>query len=318
MFSISSKSFSGFNIFVLSDDSNGTYLEIIPECGAILRSFNILIGKIPFNVVKSYNSREDFDNNVESLGFLGCKLSPFVCRLKNGKYRFGKRDYTIAKYYLGDNALHGLLYDRSFEVIQQNSDENSSSIKMVYRYRADDSGYPFNYDCIVTYELEKNNLVNVITESVNHDKGLIPIQDGWHPYFTLGDQIDNLQLEFQSNEIVVFDNNLIPTGELKKYDEFCNIRTIGDTVLDNCFSLNFAECQPMCVLRNPLKNLELGIYPDKSYPYLQIYTPPHRESIAIENISSAPDAFNNNLGTRVLGRDESAIFKTSYKISLLS
>lgn len=76
-------------------------------------------------------------------------------------------------------------------------------------------------------------------------------------------------------------------------------------------------CQPLCVLRNPLKKIEIEIYPDKSYPYLQIYIPPHRKSIAIENISGAPDAFNNGMGVTTLEAGESALFKTSYKIKIL-
>jgi len=56
----------------------------------------------------------------------------------------------------------------------------------------------------------------------------------------------------------------------------------------------------------------------RSYPYLQIYTPPHRRSIAIENISGVPDAFNNGMGFITLEPDQSAIFKTTYKIKLLN
>ena len=193
-----------------------------------------------------------------------------------------------------------------------------AKVSMKGEYRATDPGYPFNYDCIVTYELEKNNKLNVITEVINKDEHSIPIQDGWHPYFSLDSSIDELQLEFQSKELLRFDDGLIPTGELVSYEEFSSIKKIGDTVFDNCFTLNFAECQPMCVLRDPGKKIEIEIHPDKSYPYLQLYTPVSRNSIAIENLSSAPDAFNNGLGKLILETGESAIFKTSYKINLLN
>jgi aldose 1-epimerase len=51
---------------------------------------------------------------------------------------------------------------------------------------------------------------------------------------------------------------------------------------------------------------------------LQIYTPPHRKSIAIENLSSAPDAFNNKIGLIELGAEESHAFQTRYRIESLS
>jgi aldose 1-epimerase len=73
----------------------------------------------------------------------------------------------------------------------------------------------------------------------------------------------------------------------------------------------------MCVVRNPKRKVQLEIYPEKSYPYLQIYTPDHRKSIAIENLSAAPDAFNNGLGLKVLEPGEAATFTTKFIIRSL-
>ena len=94
-------------------------------------------------------------------------------------------------------------------------------------------------------------------------------------------------------------------------------------MFDNCFTLNFAECQPMCVIRNPRKKVQIEIHPERSYPYLQIYTPDHRKSIAIENLSGAPDAFNNGMGLKVLAPGETANFTTNllsepYNILIMS
>jgi aldose 1-epimerase len=169
----------------------------------------------------------------------------------------------------------------------------------------------------VTYELTHGSRLQLITEIINRSEGLIPIQDGWHPYFTLGKKIDDLQIEFQSKTMVQFDDEMIPTGKLIAFKEFCSLKKLGDTTFDNCFELNFAECQPLCVLRNKDRKIEVQISPDKSYPYLQLYIPPDRNSIAIENLSSVPDAFNNKMGERVLESGDSAIFKTSYKLTLL-
>ncbi len=170
---------------------------------------------------------------------------------------------------------------------------------------------------MVYTSVNKDNILSVTTECINKDAGLIPIQDGWHPYFNLGDTIDNLQLEFQSGEMVEFDSELIPTKNLIPYSDFVSLKKIGTTFFDNCFTLNMGAGQPLCVLRNHNKGTEIEIRPETSYPYLQIYTPSHRKSIAIENISGAPDAFNNGMGFLTLERGESALFKTSYKITIL-
>ena len=143
------------------------------------------------------------------------------------------------------------------------------------------------------------------------------MQDGWHPYFTLGDSINELQLEFQVKNMVEFNDELVPTKRVLDFTKFSTIEKIGDTFLDNCFTLDLQECQPLCVLRNADKNIEVQLFPDETYPYLQIYTPPHRKSIAIENLSGTPDAFNNGMGVITLEPGQSALYKTSYKILLL-
>jgi aldose 1-epimerase len=316
MFKISNEQKGGFNVWSLKDESSQTFAEVIPSHGAMLHAFVVNNKGEIMNVIDSYASDEEFKNNITK-SFKSSKLSPFVCRIKEGKYHFAENNYKLEGYYDGSNALHGMLYNQNFEVIKQEADDNSATLSMLYKYRSD-PGYPFRYDCIVTYELEKDNNLKVLTMIINKDEGLIPIQDGWHPYFTLGDKIDNLQLEFQSKELVEFDKELIPTGNLIRYDKFSSLETFGDTFFDNCFTLNFAECQPMCVLRNHDKRIEIEIHPEKSYPYLQFYTPEHRNSIAIENISGAPNAFNNGMGFQTLPAGESALFETAYKITLLN
>lgn len=315
MFSISNTTENGFDKIVLKDDDSGTFAEIIPSCGAILYAFVVVKDGETINVIDSYDSADDFKTNHTSKGFKGSKLSPFVCRLKKGKYNFEEKYYTIEKYYDRNNALHGLLYDQAFTVIDKQSNEISAAVSMKFEYRGTDAGYPFSYDCIVTYELEHHNRMNIFTQVNNMDKVAIPMQDGWHPYFTLGGKIDELKLQFRSYDMVEFNDELIPTGKLIPYKEFDKLKLLGDTFLDNCFTLNFSEGQPICLLQNAEKNIELEIHTDESYPFLQIYTPPLRNSIAIENISGQPDAFNNETGYKTLAPGESASFDTAYKIS---
>jgi aldose 1-epimerase len=320
MFTIQRKKEAGFDKIILQNDETKNYAAIAPACGAVLLEFVAKQNNIPFNVIDGYKSAEEFKNQLAEKGFKGCKLSPFVCRLNQSRFTFADKEYVIEKQKSSPNkhAIHGLIYDKSFEVISETANDKEAAVTMKYEYRADDPGYPFNYDCIVTWRLEKNNKLTVITECVNKDEGLIPIQDGWHPYFTLGDTINNLDLEFQSLKMVEFNTELLPTKKLIDYTRFTTIEKLGDRFLDNCFVLDSQECQPLCVLRNADKKIEIQLLPDESYPYLQVYTPPHRKSIAIENLSGAPDGFNNNMGVTTLEPGQSSLFKTSYKIVLLN
>jgi aldose 1-epimerase len=317
MFEATLKNDTDFNKVVLKDSTTNTTVEILPACGAMLHAFTVLNNGSALNVIDGYEDEKDFKTNLTGKGFKGSKLSPFVCRLKNAQYHFGQQNYTIDKFLLGKSAIHGLLYDEPFAVTATWGNEKSAGCTLQHQYTGTGNGYPFKYTCTVTYELKKENALTITTTITNNDEGIIPMQDGWHPYFTFGGSINDLQFEFQSKEIVEFDSGLVPTGKLIPYEEFGSLKKIGDTQLDNCFTVNFAECQPMCVLRDAVKKLQIEIHPDKTYPYLQIYTPPHRNSIAIENLSGAPDAFNNGMGLTVLQPGETVNFTTMYKITSL-
>jgi aldose 1-epimerase len=317
MFSIVISGEAGAIKAVLKDTATSTVAEILPACGAILHAFIVDHNGYSINVIDGYDDVDDFKNNCTSKGFKSCKLSPFVCRLKNGWYPFGQSTYHIHKFYLGENALHGLLYEAVFIVTDQYADATKASLTMKHEYRAEDMGYPFNYDCMVTYELTEGNSLAIITEIINKDEAIIPVCDGWHPYFTFGGKIDDLQLEFQSKSMLEFDEQLIPTGRALPYQDFGSLKKIGEASFDNCFVLDQTECQPLCVLRDVAQKIQIEIRPGHAYPYLQIYTPGHRNSIAIENLSAAPDAFNNGMGLTTLAPGAAASFKTTYKIRSL-
>ncbi len=302
---------------LLKDLSSGTYASIIPGCGAILTSFNILLRGQLLNVIDGFTGPEDFEKNVTAGGFKSCKLSPFACRIKDSVYTFNGAHYVADKFLLGRNALHGLIYDAPFSILEQGADENSASLVLQYAYQAEEKGYPFKYDCVVSYQLKKNNELLISTSIQNRDTVNIPVQDGWHPYFTLGKPIDELELTLRSIEQVDFDAEIIPTGEMIPFRDFYDGEKLGSRSFDDCFLLDPAAVQPMCSLKDTDNGVLIEIKPGKNYPYLQLYTPPHRKSIAIENLSAPPDTFNNGVNLIVLAPGESANFATSFVITSL-
>jgi aldose 1-epimerase len=318
MFATENYSNNGFNLFALKDQSSNTYVEIIPSCGGILHSFNIRQGQSFLNVIEQYDNAADFAENVAGKGFKSCKLSPFACRIKDAAYTFNEKIYIIDKFLLGANALHGLLYDAVFTVIEQYAGAEHAFITIEYQYKGTDKGYPFNYDCRVSYCLKKNNELIISTSIINQHNKNILLQDGWHPYFTFGGNINELELEMQTLNRFTFDEGMIPTGETTGYTDFVTMKKIGLSRFDDCFSLDFAKPQPLCILRDAEKKIQVEIRPDNTYPYLQIYTPPQRNSIAIENLSAPPDTFNNKIGLVVLPPDAYKNFTTSFTIRSVS
>lgn len=314
MFTTENNTINGFETIVLKDLESNSFAAIIPSCGGILHSFGTWHNNAFVNVIDGYDSREDFEKNVSSKGFKSCKLSPFACRIKDATYKFEENTYLVDKYLLGPNAIHGLIYDAAFEVIYQYANEEHAGVALEYKYRGECNGYPFHYDCVVTYHLRRNNELQVSTDIFNRGEGLMPVQDGWHPYFSLGKKIDGLELKFKSNEKLLFDDKMIPTGRIEPYEEFVSFKKIGDTRFDDCFTVNHSGKPPLIAIRDTENKLQVEVWPDKTYPYVQFYTPDHRMSIAIENLSAPPDTFNNGINLIILPPDANAVFTTMYKI----
>jgi aldose 1-epimerase len=314
-FQITTKQENGWHSLQLTDTANGTTVEIIPDAGAILNAFHVKKGDRTVNLVEGYHSMQDWNEN-KTKGFRSAKMSPYVCRVADSTYRWEGKVHHLNKFMLNGIAIHGVLYDASFQVMETKVGNDNAEVELRYMYRADDPGYPFAYDCLIKYRLEKDNTLTLSTLIHNHDKEPIPVSDGWHPYFTFGGKVDGLTLKVATDAMLEYDAAVIPTGNTLPVQGLRDGFTIGDKFFDNGYLLDPNATAPQAVLGDPALGMSIEFHPDAHYPYLQVYTPPHRNSIAIENLSSAPDAFNNGMGLVSLKPDESRVFSVKYKVNV--
>lgn len=303
-----------FPVILLRDISSGCSAEIY-AFGAALNSFHVTVKNETLNIVDGYASLEDAKENA-TRSFKSSKLSPFVCRMRKGKYEFENRQHTIHKFYLGEEAIHGLLFDRTFNVKEIKADDDRASVTLEYYYNVREEGFPFSFLMHVTYTLQKNFSLTVQTTVTNTGSSAMPLGDGWHPYFQLGCKVNDLLVHFNSNTMLEFDEKLMPTGNCVHNAAFENPSVFGNTFLDNTFVLKSFDA-PACTLTNTEKGIRFSVTADASYPYLQIFSPDHRNSIAIENLSSPPDSFNNKMALIILQRGDTKIFTTQFDISLI-
>lgn len=196
----------GLTKVFLTDNVSGCIAEVY-ALGAVLNSFYVPLNEEKIDVINGYTSVEEARETMTKF-FKSSKLSPFACKVKNARYHFGENSYHLTKFLKDSSAIHGLIFDAVFSVVEQTSDDNEASVKFQYVYDNDNQGYPFRYRCEVEYKLTANNSLTITTTITNIDEQLMPVADGWHPYFTLGDTIDECQLEFQSKEMLEFDEDL--------------------------------------------------------------------------------------------------------------
>jgi len=312
-FSILTEEQNNSIVIILKDENIKCEAEIY-SFGAILNRFSIPVNNKAINVIDGFSSVADSKENITK-GFKSTKLSPFVCRLTKGEYKFNGTPYKIDKFYIGDSAIHGLLFDQSFTIKDNGADDDKAFVVLSCQYTKKEEGFPFTFDMEVTYTLTPNNSLTLTTKVTNTGTTNMPLSDGWHPYFTLDTKVDELFVQFNSKRMIEFDDKLVPTGNYLPFNNFSEAKKLGDTFLDNCFELNETGAI-VCTLKNKKNGLQLNIIPASSYPYLQIYTPPHRDSIAIENLSSAPDAFNNRIGLIIAKPNEKYVFTTTYQLNV--
>jgi len=298
----------GEQTILLRDTSSGTTAEIY-VFGGFLNAFNIAVQGETVNVVQGFTSVQDARENILN-GFKSAKLSPFVCRMRKGSYHFNHKDWKVNKHYMGEHAIHGLVYDADYAIINSGNDETKAFVTLEHQYKGEDEGFPFPYRLRIHWQLESGNKLTVTTHVQNQGTEAMPYTDGWHPYFTLGGKVDECILQFDSNRQYEYDADLLPTGNLFADTRFENGSLLKGIELDNSFELR--KNGSGCSLRND--RLQLQINPDENYPILQVYIPPHRNSIAIENLSGAPDNFNNKIHLLLLEPGAEKKFSTSYAV----
>jgi len=311
-FNVKRFSQNGLSFVGLQDTATNTFIAILPQFGALLHAFEFPVEGAPLNIIDNYSDKDDLDQSL-AISYKSSKLSPFVCRLRDGKYNLDGRDYEISQKFNDGNAIHGLLYNKPFKIVDDFADDNLAAVSLRYHYKKEEAGYPFDYVCDVRYTLLPQQTLQIETTILNLSEEAMPLADGWHPYFQLGGIIDNYEFQFSSDTLVEFDEGLIPTGKLIHDPSFANPSLIGNRQLDNCFVVQPIDQRPCCVMYNPANHVWLSIFTNSHYPYLQIYTPSHRKSIAIENLSGAPDCFNNGMGLLMLPPRRSQTFTVWYQ-----
>ncbi len=227
-FSVTVDANSIFPVVTFKNDDNSCEAEVY-AFGALLNGFSIATAANKKNVIDGFVSPQDAVENITN-GFKSAKLSPFVCRMKNGEYVHQGTAHKIKKHYLGGSAIHGLLYDATFTIKDSGADDAEAYVTLAYGYNKKEEGFPFAFSTEVSYVLGAKNKLTVITKVTNTGVYEMPLSDGWHPYFCLGETVNELKVEVNSKEMIEFTEELIPSGNKIPYDTFSSFKIFGDTL----------------------------------------------------------------------------------------
>jgi len=297
MFEIQQDTFLGLERYSLINSETGEYLTIIPTLGGMLHELVLSVEKELFSIIDNYQS---LDELMVNSGYKSCILVPFPSRIENGKYCFDGKDYQLPVNETDkNNALHGLVYNKHFDVTRQDVNDDFAKLTMRFIYSSDIEGYPFPFEFILVYTLSSNGME--LYQSVNNTgTANMPLGNGWHPYLSFNEKVDNLLLKLPVTDKIELGDNLLPTGEITPYDSFRKPKQIGDTSLDSSFVVD-KNAITTTMLSSPKKNATINIWQEsEKYGFLQVYIPPNRNSIAIEPVTCSANAFNTKQSIVIL------------------
>lgn len=276
-------------------NGSGSQIIIIPEMGARLNSFTVASDADSIDIIDGYTSPEELSDEYYAKSSF---LAPFPNRVADGRYDFLGKTYQLPINKEDEhNAIHGFISDKAFRIVSASSE--GDRYVAVFEYQSPgEEGFPFPFRSVVTYTLFEGNQLSVKTEIQNTGNTSMPAGFGWHPYFTLGGAVDELELRMPPVEQIEVDGRLIPTGKVVPNDAWAKQKKIADTRFDTGFRLTGAPRSISLV--SSRKNLEVTVSVGEGYGYVQLFTPPWRTSIAVEPMTCGADAFNNGFGLKTL------------------
>ncbi len=301
MFHHTTEPFGVFQKHVVQSADGAQRMAFVPGYGACLLEL-VLNG---VSVLDGYTTAGEM---LEGKYGKNIVLYPFPNRLKNGIYHWQGREYRFA---VNDpdtgNALHGFGKERPMQVSRTDMDEHGASVTCTRYEPGDHEAYPFVFAFSITFTLRAEGAFEVDLRFHNHGDTPIPAGMGWHPYFRLADKVDDMRLLLPPCRLVEIDDTMIPTGRKLPDLSFADLLPVADKVIDNCFYLENAGPLAEALLEGPAGRLRyLQQTGPGKFNYLQVFTPPHRNSIAIEPMSCNIDAFNNGMGLIALEPGEEA------------
>ena len=275
-------------------NTHGDSFSIVPEYGANLIDLKFK-GQC---VIDGFQTPDELTEGAWGKSII---LFPYPNRLKDGRYTFNGKTYQfdINNADTG-NSIHGFSSNVKMDVVKSDFNENSGSIVCESHHDGSHLAYPFKFTFQVQFTLSDSAL-NVNMAFTNNESFDIPVGLGWHPYFKISERIEDTSLKMPETYFINIDDRMLPTGEKTPFHEFDDLKRIDSYSLDNGFFILNQSKPAEVILESEMGRLtywqETG---EAKWNFLQVFTPPQRNSIALEPMTCNIDAFNNGDGLVLL------------------
>ncbi len=216
----------------------------------------------------------------------GAHLIPWPNRIRDGRYFVGEEAYQLPINEVERrNANHGLNVGLAWECLAHLS--TSVRQRATFWPRR---GWPGTLAVELLHHLTDDGLI-VEVFATNIGQVPLPFGYGTHPYFRF-DDLANVELTIPFDaELRVDPERLLPLrlGPVTPEHDFTGTRKIADSNLDTAFTDPLVRDWRVSLAGDGRR---IEIWGDATCQWVQVFTPPTRDSIAIEPMTCGADAFN--------------------------
>lgn len=256
--------------------SHGRYAAVVTEVGATLRSLT----------VDGQEWLWTFGEDDAPAGSAGRQLLPWPNRIRDGRFIFEGEHYQLPISEVPRNvALHGLDESAAWELVFR----SGTAVTQRHTFYPQ-AGWPGTLTVTLHHSMTDAGLT--VTVRVENDgSASSPYGYGVHPYFAF-DDVNEVVLELPfASELKVDPERLLPIDivEVSDAKDFRSARAVGDVDLDTAFTAPTAT-DWVARLTGPRHTVE--VWGSPSVPWVQLYTRPERDALAVEPMTCGPDAFN--------------------------
>ncbi|WZO96965.1 aldose 1-epimerase [Isosphaeraceae bacterium EP7] len=325
-FQVSEEVRSGRKVYHLRDTTTGASASILPESGFNLFDLKLPVGGHLRPILSSY---PDFPNKPRDFGRNGIPiLFPFPNRIRDAKYSYGGKDYTLPATN-GSNAIHGFAISDPWDVVEAKVTDAGATIAGRYQISKNSPAMQPNWptDGVLSIRYTLNGRTLTLEAEVSNPTAQpFPFGLGFHPYFHLpftdgGDQA-RTKVIVPASKFWELDQ-FLPTGKIVDVPAGLDFRAgqpIKGLKLDDVLTgLAFEGDTCTCKLVDEALGAEFHLSFDKGFRELVVYTPPgDGDVISLEPYTQTTDAINLqtkgvDAGLRVLGHGEMATFKVVFQ-----
>ncbi|BBD62510.1 aldose 1-epimerase [Nostoc sp. HK-01] len=254
-----------YKTYILSDETSGTQIEVVPERGGIITGWRVQGQEI------FYLDKERFTHPDLSVRGGNPILFPICGNLPDNTYTHNGQQYTLKQ--------HGFARDLPWEV-EEVSEDNTTYLKVhLVSNEQTKAVYPFDFHLSFSYKINGNTL-EIKQHLHNSSATSIPFSTGFHPYFQAPDktqlEVQIASHEYQDNitkEIRTFNGNF--DFNLDEIDAaFKRLTAKSATVTDNS------------------RRLKLTLDYGNDYPVVVFWTVKGKEFYCLEPWSAPRNSLN--------------------------